>query len=195
MERSPHRRRALAVSPDGSKVYAAFTDLSGKNTLAVISTASNTITQKIPLSMGASFSGPFVALSVDGTRAYVTLTNASQLAIVDTVSNQLLSTVSISPSYPVSLAVHPNGKTAYLVSNLSFSGIVVFDLTTGSVTGTIAAPGTPVPFNVAFTPDGSRAYMTEELGPVLIIDTASQKIVGQLPVGNSNSIGVTIAAH
>jgi hypothetical protein len=37
--------------------------------------------------------------------------------------------------------------------------------------------------------------MTEELGPVLIIDTASQKIVGQLPVGNSNSIGVTIAAH
>jgi DNA-binding beta-propeller fold protein YncE len=91
----------------------------------------------------------------------VTLTNASQLAIVDTVSNLLLSTVSISPSYPVSLAVHPNGKTAYLVSNLSFRGIVIFDLTTSAVTGTIAALGSPVPLNVAFAPDGSRAYLTE----------------------------------
>jgi hypothetical protein len=37
--------------------------------------------------------------------------------------------------------------------------------------------------------------MTEELAPALIIDTATQTVVGQLPVGNSNSMGVTVAAH
>jgi YVTN family beta-propeller protein len=114
------------------------------------------VTQKIPISSGASFAGPYVALSPDGTRAYVTLTNASQLAVIDTTQNTVVTIVSITPNYPVSVAVHPNGKVAYLVSSLGFNGIDVFDLESNTVTGTIAAPGLPVPFNIVLHQTGRR---------------------------------------
>ena len=90
--------------------------------------------------------------------------SAYAAAVVDTTNNALLTTVSIAPNYPVSLAIHPNGKVAYLASSLGFNGIDVFRSSSNTVTATIAAPGNPVPFNVAFAPDGSRAYMAEELG-------------------------------
>jgi DNA-binding beta-propeller fold protein YncE len=100
------------VSPDGTKLYAAYTDISGENSLAVITTSNNIVTQKIALGTGASFAGPFVALSGDGSRAYVTLTNASQLAIAK-VRNRNTRLTGVSPWWPLTRSER---RTRYYVA-------------------------------------------------------------------------------
>jgi DNA-binding beta-propeller fold protein YncE len=55
------------------------------------------------------------------------------------------------------------------------------------VTGTIAVSGTPQ--NVAFTADGSMAYVSVTQGQAAVIDTAIDRVIEQLPA--ANTVGVT----
>jgi YVTN family beta-propeller protein len=188
---TPEFPPTLAIPPDGKELYAAYNDSNGEPTLAVIDTSNNVVTQNIALSSNSN-AAPFVALSSDGTRAYVTV--ATGLAIVDTVHQQLLETVPV-VDYMTSLAISPGGNIAYIVSTFDqgFDNVVViFDLTTYQVLEEIPAADV-APFFVAFTTDGAKAYVTAESGPVLIIDTASGKPAGGIPI--FNSLDITIADH
>lgn len=188
---TPGNAPTLAIPQDGKKLYAAYIDSNGQPTLAVIDTKNNVVRRNIVLAPYGN-NPAFVALSPDGTRAYVTL--SVELAIVDTVHEQLLGSVAAT-DYMNSLAIHPDGKVAYIVSSTGQgfgNGVVIFDLTTYQKVGRVPVADTSA-FFVAFTPDGGKAYMTAQNGPVVIIDTASQKAVGGLAI--SNSLGVTIAAH
>jgi YVTN family beta-propeller protein len=179
---------SLAASADNKNLYAAYTQASGSNVLSVIATSSNKITTTISLGSGASSAGPFVAVSPNGERAYVTLMSQNEIAVVDLVHQQLLATVSVGSGVnPACIAIHPNGMSAYVVSN---DGVLVFDLASNTVVGTIPISGSPQ--NVAFTADGSMAYVSVAQGQAAVIDTAIDRVIEQLPA--ADTLGVTISA-
>lgn len=180
---------SLVTSPDNKSVYAAYTQANGGNVFSLITTSTNRISATISLGGGASSAGPFVALSPDGTRAYVTLMSQGAIAIVDLVHRRLLQTVSVgSDVNPGCIAIHPNGMTAYVVTS---GGVLIFDLASNTVAGTIPISGTPQ--NVAFTADGSMAYVAVVQGQAAVIDTAIDRVIEQLPA--ANTLGVAISAH
>jgi DNA-binding beta-propeller fold protein YncE len=177
---------SLVASPDNKSLYAAYTQTTSGNMLSVISASTNMVTGSISLGGGASSAGPFVAISPDGKRGYVTLMSQSEIAIVDLVHQQLLETVSVGSGVsPACIAIHPNGMSAYVVTS---TGVLVFDLASNSVAGMIPISGTPQ--NVAFTADGSMAYVSVVQGQAAVIDTAIEQVIEQLPA--TNTVGVTI---
>ena len=179
---------SLATSPDSKTLYAAYTQAGSGNVLSVIPTSTNRVTATISLGGSASTAGPFLALSPDGTKGYVSLMGQSEIAIVDLVHQQVLQTVSVGSGVnPGCIAVHPNGMSAYIVAN---TGVVVLDLVSNTVAGTIAVSGTPQ--NVAFTADGSMAYVSVTQGQAAVIDTAIDRVIEQLPA--ANTVGVTTSA-
>ncbi len=102
-----------------------------------------------------------LALSRDGARLYVALQGiedepGSDVAVVDTATERVLRRVRVGSS-PTGLELHPGGR--FLVVTNRFSNFAsVIDTTTDEVVSEI-----PVPFytiDVAFLPDGGRAYLT-----------------------------------
>jgi serine/threonine-protein kinase len=87
---------------------------------------------------------------------------------------------------PGYLHMAPNGRFAY-IANRDAGVITVLDTTIDKVTATIPVPQGPPQF-IAFSPNGDRAYvsvfnkdLTTNL--VVFVDTATNAIVAQVPVG------------
>jgi YVTN family beta-propeller protein len=93
----------------------------------------------------------------------------------------------------VGVAITPDGKIAYL-SDRGASGVI--DIATGVLVSTIEI-GKNDPFLVpnanpiAITPDGKHAYVTDANGSVLVIYTATNKVVASVKVGDTPA-GVAI---
>ncbi len=149
-----------ALSADGSKLYVAF---NGANTLGVINTATDTLTQQIPVGNAPRQ----VVISADGTTAYVSneggrpanqtdFTNLSDgtpivaskttgAAITGTVSVVNLTTGKETKEIPVGLqptALYQDGS-ALFVANSNDDSMSVIDEHTNSVTQTVKT--NPVP--------------------------------------------------
>jgi YVTN family beta-propeller protein len=82
---------------------------------------------------------------------------------------------------PSGVAITPDGARVYVTVN---SGrVVVIDTSTNTVAVNIVFGGTTSPRDVAITPDGTRAYVAaSDLGAVVVIDTASNTVVGVVPM-------------
>jgi YVTN family beta-propeller protein len=118
--------------------------------------ASGTVTSTIPLE-----AIPWgVAVSPDGSTAYVTNFDAGTVAVIAVASGTVTSTIPAGPN-PNAVAFTPDGSTAY-VTNIYFGTVTVIDVASGIIASTI--PVGPDPENVAFTPDGSTAYVTNSGG-------------------------------
>lgn len=150
----------MALSPDGGKLYVA---LNGANTLGVISTATNQLTQQIPVGNAPRQ----VVLAGNGTVAYVSneggrpaikgdftnLTDGTPVvangqtggAITGTVSVVNLATGKETQEIPVGLqptALYQNGS-ALFVANSNDDSLSVIDESTNTVTQTVQT--NPVP--------------------------------------------------
>jgi YVTN family beta-propeller protein len=165
--------------------------------------------------------GVDIALSSDGSLAYVTEPSADRLVVLNTRTGAVLANVVVGNT-PSGLALSPDGNQVWVVntdlsSGLSSSGsssdtggtdsVSVVSTWTDSVVGTVdVGPG---PIDVAFSPDGHRAYVTNNgaLGPgsVNVINTATLAVVETLapstppPTGslgwNPTSVAVTPDGH
>jgi DNA-binding beta-propeller fold protein YncE len=176
----------LAASSDSKTLYATYLPSTGGSALAVINTSTNHITNTIVLGTGTLSAAPAITLSSSGSLAYAALTNSSQIAIVDLVKQQVQQTVNLgSDVFPNCIGIQPGGMSAYVPSN---TGVVVFDLTSNTVAGTIQISGAPQ--NVAFTMDGSMAFVSVMNGNAVIIDTAIDKVIQQLSA--TDTLGVAI---
>jgi YVTN family beta-propeller protein len=88
--------------------------------------------------------------------AYVTnRTSAGTVSVIDTATNTVVATVGVG-SFPLSVAVTPNGQRAY-VTNQSSNNVSVIDTATNAVVATV--PVGLAPKGVAITPDGKLAYV------------------------------------
>ena len=166
--------------------------------------ASNVLTRLMPFPMRIPFHPAYSGRSAAPTGRNCNAATASKLIIPESNKNtaaflstcppQRTATVRVG-TYPVKVAPTPDGTQALVANNGdgNTSGTVsVINIATQAVSKTITFPaqdanGSPVePNNVAFLPDGSRAYVSSHAcNPssfIYIIDMPSLTITGTIPV-------------
>lgn len=200
----------VAITPDGTLAYVTCQD----GTISVIDTTTNvqtaTITADVgrhsvstdatrakvscefsiadPITLEAGLAG--IAITPDGTLAFVTNEFTNNVTIISIPSNVVLKNITVG-SFPTSVEITPDGKKAY-VTNAFSNDVSVIDVQSQ----TLIVPSIPIggiAADVGITPDGSKAYVTNNnLGTVVTIDTATDTVTGSpIPVG-LNPQGVAV---
>lgn len=186
----------LVVNPDGSFVYTPSAGVWA----SVGGYSRNSVQLKYDLHYYPGYRNPPV-LSPDGTRLYVAYSGTwygdeNFVVAFNTADNSSsrFSTASGSAFGP--MAISPNGSRLY-VTEIITSGdlynqvrtgrIAVVDTATGTAVGTVEGFGGSVR-NIAFAPNGNRAYAIDDDGSMKVIDTAVSRIVANItgPFGSSN---------
>jgi len=191
--------RALALSPDGSELYAADDD-----GVSVVDTATEAVTATIPTSglMPSS-----LTVSPDGTRVYAVLDN--DVAVIDTATASVVTTVPVGAADAggiTSLAVSPDGDSIYATDSVDVgtSGgtaqeVSVIDAATDTVTTTIPYRGTVVSADsLEFSPNGKLAYVSVECAhrklptwQIEVIRTATEKVAAVIAAGSPSEVSAT----
>ena len=154
---------AIAVSPNGSRLYV----MTAGGQVQVIETADGTVSATIAAGAG----GGGIAVTPDGSRVYVAdglvyIIDAATDAVIKSFVPETASTPGVSNNAS-SIAVAPDGHHVYV-------GVYTFDTTPPSgftARGSVVLVDTAseaivnaidlfaLPGSIAFTPDGSRAYV------------------------------------
>ena len=179
----------VAVSPDGSTVYATVTGPEtgpgGPHQLAVISTATDTVTGHINVGNKPRQ----VVFSPDGSRAYVT--TQQSIDVVNTAAGKLVASVKdTSPGGPQDLAISPDGSTVYVTNPVPGT---LTEISTANNKVKAVIPAGDEPYAVAVSPDGKSVYVTDmNSDSVQVIDTATNKTMANVAVeGLPGSIAFT----
>ena len=185
----------LAVSPDGSRVYATAAPTSAGR-VATIDTTTNKVLDNI--SIGRSTTG--VALSSDGAQLYVSNSDGT-LAVIETATKNVAATVALTYAYTIAsyydnvnipsrqvpaqditvqdptkgLVVSPDGKTAYVSTDGGPTFVV--DLTANKISTVLSLPFSLIPDvsypqAIAISPDGKTVYAPNTIY-LDIVNTAS----------------------
>ena len=139
-----------------------------------------------------------IVLSEDGTRAYVTTT--SSVTVLDTKHCTVVGTIAVGGE----LTLVPDSTRGYVMgwgydsgAGKYTTGLTPVDLGNISIAGnTLVLEGIPVG-DIAYSPDGKRAYLTTELHPLSVdnaaavttIDTVSNSKIGEPLVLDGFPIG------
>ena len=92
-----------------------------------------------------------IAITPDGSHAYVTNYGSDNVSVIDTATNTVVATVGVG-SEPRGIAIMPDGSRAY-VANVRSTNVSVIDTATNTVVGTV---GVGVgPFGIAITPESA----------------------------------------
>jgi YVTN family beta-propeller protein len=137
--------------------------------VAFIDTATDTVT-----TLSTPQYNPYgVAISPDGSKAYVTSYSTNQPVIfqIDMATHQILPQTLQVNSYPKSIFLTPDGALAWVTFSQS-SVIYVIDTLSMTVAATINAGGT-ADTGLDFTPDGTRAYVAVFGGSLAVFNTAA----------------------
>jgi YVTN family beta-propeller protein len=178
---TPTRGTGIAYVTNGgdSSGNNGSVSLVDTETLKVVATLP---TGGAPLGLAFTPDGDLVYIADDSSNT-VSVWNAKTLGLVDTVTVV---------SNPGNLAATPDGASVYVLS-LSSGAASVIDTKTNSVTATISV-STQSLLSIAIRPDGRFAYATHCCADnnVTVIDTKSNTVVTQIPLGGGPSgIAVT----
>jgi YVTN family beta-propeller protein len=169
----PH---GIVIAPDNRWVYVAS---DGASTVSVIDTATDMLVENIEV--GKNPHG--VAVTPDGRFVLVGVYDTDSVAFIDTASRKIAGSIPVGK--PHNIAVHPNGRIAYVGSQTpgKFS-LAIIDLAERKLTGTVPLEKTPR--GLEFSPSGRYLYITQAgLESVVVVDPASNKIVSEISVGVS----------
>jgi YVTN family beta-propeller protein len=112
-------------------------------------------------------------------KVYVGLFKDDAVAVVDTGTNRVLSTIAVPPG-PHGLVITPDGRKVY-VSSDGASTVSVIDTTLDQVVGSIEVG--PNPHGLAMSSDGQKLLVSAfGANQAIIIDTSGDRIIGQMPV-------------
>ena len=190
----------LAVSADGSKLFVAD---DFDNTLSIVDVASGSET-RVSLSdqtcvigdwgdtsNGQNCEFPYaVALSADGTTAYVSDWGQSTVDVVDLAAAKLIGKVTVG-THPSALALSPAGDRLY-VADTDSDDVSVVSTASKTVEQTISlapyhrAPAGTNPNALAVSHDGTRLYVANAGdNDVAVVDAASPRgrVLGLIPTG------------
>ena len=203
--------QGLAFSTDGKTAYVAITSSFSKS-LQVVDTTTGLVKSTIQLP-GTAY---MVAVNPNGKYVYVSEvanvsngvydTAQSQVAVIDTATNQIASTVTTPGGDGIfTLAVSPNGTRLYAVNGLNAT-VSVIDTATNLVIGNPIVVGSPPPplsghgqVGAAVSPDGGTVYVANagdrnlSYGSLAVINAATDTVTNtvQLPV-RSDPTGVAV---
>ncbi len=172
----------VAVRPDGKRAYVPLQAGSVLALdLAVRQVASTITTDGRPYA---------IALTRDGTRAYVTDLTAESLFVLDTTNDSLAASISLGalarPTRTPAVAVSPDGRWAYITHATAMDDyFLVIDTATNTIANKNGLDIHPV--GVAASPDGRRLYVAGcKLacvdGTLLVLDAASASVVSRIPL-------------
>jgi YVTN family beta-propeller protein len=184
----------LAAIPSLASARFAYVTGSdqGGGFVAPIDLASTVVGSQIPI-IGGEGSPSGVAITPDGSRAYVTNTANDTVVPIDLATNTAGTPIPVIGSGPQGIAIAPNGSRAY-VTDQNSNTVTVIDLASGTVIGSPIPVG-GFPQDIAVTPDGTRAYVANQsTDDVSVIDLASGTTVSgsPIPVGNGpQAIAIT----
>jgi YVTN family beta-propeller protein len=189
---------AAAATPDGRLLLVS--NLNAANLSVVDLTSMTTVaTISLPTSFNGQPAQPTaIAITPDGTRAYVTDHDdipGSVVYLIDIPNRKFLSTIPVG-AFPASIAITPDGSQVWVPSR-GDSNITVIDTMTNTPTVTIG--NVTLATGIAFNPTGTRAYAAEGIetgGAVLVIDTSSYTAIASIPVGNlPHAVAVSPSGH
>jgi len=131
------------------------------------------------------YAGGGLALSPDGSTLYVPVLKG--IDVVDTVSNTLVSKITIPGDQDYGVAISPDGSRLYVTGGPINIGVVyVVDLATAEVVA--HAPARSLGQAIAISPDGSQVYLASLLAPdVSILSTSTDTITGTYKVGTGEA--------
>lgn len=193
----------IAITPDGKSAYVTSITCglllcSGPDnppqvtSVEVIDTTSNSLKATVVIGNLPTQNNPGVlpsgvAISPDGTLAYVANAVGDQIWAIDTASNQIAGTIHTSMLGIVGITVSPDGNHLYAAGWENAPVVDVVDTKTNVVTS-IALPSIEVPIRIAVTPDGGHAYVTGDGGHVWLIDTTKNATVATIPISVGNPL-------
>jgi YVTN family beta-propeller protein len=122
----------IVVGSDGAFVYVVE-PLSDR--VAVISTATNTVTATIPVGSGPGG----IDITPDGAFVYVSNPPDGTISVIDTATNTVTATLPVgipSSTFPNGLAIDPTGAFAY-VANTGVNTVSVISTETHTVVATV----------------------------------------------------------
>ena len=152
----------------------------------MIDTASNAVVDTIALPHH-----PYgIAISADGSRAYVVDILSGAFWVIDTATNRVTATIEIAPPQVAArpmpaVAISPDGRTAYVTDQFDDT-LLVIDTANNFVRTKIALHMYPASTGV--TPDGRFVYVSGCAGPctsgmIAVVDTRTYVISDSVPTG------------
>lgn len=164
----------LGTGGAAAEPFVYVTQFAGTS-VTVIDAATSSIVATIPVQPGPQD----VALSPDGSMAYVANTFANSVSVIDTATNSVVATIPGVLS-PASIVVTPDGTRAFAGGEVGIDEITVIYLGSNTLGGTIStAPGGDITLAMDFLPDGSRLYAAPlNLDSVFSIDMSTHSVTG-----------------
>jgi YVTN family beta-propeller protein len=121
-------------------------------------------------------------------KAYVGLFSDNAVAVIDTGTNRVLSTIPI-PAGPHGLVISPDGLRVYASSD-GASTVSVISTVTDRVVTSIEVGRSP--HGLAITPDGRRVLVAGfGTNQVIMIDTVRNQVIASIPVGSPHNIALS----
>ena len=155
----------VAFTPDGRTCYVANwgTDDDAGSTVTPIEVTDGGANGKVLPSIKVGLNPNWIAITNDGSSAYVANKGSNSLTAIDVASNTAGAPIEL-PGPPIEMEIAPDGKLAYVAiagSKPEVDEVVPVDLTTSPATlgPAIKLVAKSQPHWIAFTSDGQTAYV------------------------------------
>jgi len=181
----------VAFTPDGKTCYVANwgTDKVAGSTVTPIQLTDGGAGGKVLPDIKVGLNPNWIAITNDGSTAYVANKGSSSITPIDVASNTAGSVIEL-PGPPIELEIAPNGDLAYVAiagSSPEIDAVLPLDLTTSPVTlgPIINLAAKSQPHWIAFTSDGQTAYVVGNGDSTLTAVTVATGVPGT-PIKVSN---------
>jgi uncharacterized repeat protein (TIGR02543 family) len=180
---------AVAFNPSGTKAYvAAGTQAAGGNVVTMIDVATSTVpagTVALPNPISVTGVPYGLAVSPDGNSLWVSRDNGLKASIISTATNTISKTFTLTGK-PEGVTFSPDGRRVYIP--MQSGGVAVFDASSQTQLPYLASgSGSRI---MAFTPDGTLAYVSNTTGSsvsVYSFDNALPTISGVPSAGTEGT--------